>query len=79
MKKYKQLGGEDVIKIFKSHGFVIKRTTGSHMRLSLIKSESTYNVTVPLHNSLKTGTLHGLVKDFEICFGKSEAEKFFFN
>lgn len=79
MKKYKQLSGADVVKIFESHGFIIKRTTGSHMRLSLIKNESTYNVTIPLHKPLKTGTLHGLVKDFEICFGKSEAENFFFN
>ena len=79
MKKLKQLSGKEVVKIFEMHGFEVKRTIGSHIRLTLVKTDSSYHVTIPLHDSLKAGTLHGIVRDFEICFGQDEAEKYFFN
>jgi len=40
---------------------VIKRTTGSHSRLTLVRNDSSYHVTIPLHDVLKKGTLHGIV------------------
>ena len=79
MKKFKQLSGKEVVIIFEIHGFEVKRNVGSHVRLSLIQKDSSYHVTIPLHDSLKTGTLHGIVKDFKFCFGEKEAEKYFFN
>ncbi len=79
MKKFKQLSGKEVVKIFEAHGFEIKRKVGSHVRLTLVQKDSSSHITIPLHDSLKTGTLHGIVKDFEVCFGKEEAEKCFFN
>ncbi len=78
MQKFKQLSGKEVIKIFESHGFKTKRTVGSHTRLSLLQDGISYHVTIPLHKSLKRGTLHGVVKDFELCFGKEETIKWFF-
>jgi predicted RNA binding protein YcfA (HicA-like mRNA interferase family) len=78
MQKLKQLSGRDVVKIFEVYGFIIKRTVGSHVRLTLTHNTVSYHVTVPLHKSLKKGTLHGIVKDFEICFGKKESQKNFF-
>ena len=79
MKKFKQLSGKEVVKIFETHGFEIKRKIGSHVRLTLIQKDSSYHITIPLHDSLKIGTLHGIVKDFEVCFGKEKTEKYFFN
>ena len=79
MKKLKQLSGKEVVKIFEMHGFEIKRKVGSHVRLTFIQKDSSYHVTIPLHTPLKLGTLHGIVKDFEVCFGQAEAEKYFFN
>ena len=79
MNKLKQLSGKEVVKIFESHGFIVARTTGSHVRLTLKNDNFSYHVTIPLHDSLKKGLIHGIVKDFEICFGKEEAEKYFFN
>jgi predicted RNA binding protein YcfA (HicA-like mRNA interferase family) len=79
MKKFKQLSGKEVVKIFEMHGFEVKRKVGSHVRLTLVQKDSSYHVTIPLHDLLKTGTLHSIVKDFEICFGKEEAEKYFLN
>lgn len=73
MPKLKQLSGKEVIKIFEAHGFEIKRTVGSHARLTLVRDGSSFHITIPLHDSLKKGTLHGIIKDFELCFGKEEA------
>ena len=79
MQKLKQLSGREVVKIFEAHGFAVKRTVGSHVRLTFMRDEFAYHVTIPLHNPLKKGTLHGIVKDFELCFGKTETECCFFN
>ena len=78
MHKLKQFSGKEVIKIFEAHGFEIKRSTGSHTRLTLSQEGTSYHITIPLHDSLKKGTLHGIVKDFEVCFGKEEAARCFF-
>ena len=78
MPKLKQFSGKEVVKIFEAHGFEVKRKVGSHVRLTLDKDASSYHVTIPLHNSLKKGTLHGVMKDFELCFGKDETKRCFF-
>jgi predicted RNA binding protein YcfA (HicA-like mRNA interferase family) len=78
MPKLGQFSGKDVVKIFESHGFEIKRTVGSHVRLTLIKNSSSFHITIPLHKNLKKGTLHGIVKNFELCFGKEETINCFF-
>jgi predicted RNA binding protein YcfA (HicA-like mRNA interferase family) len=79
MLKLKQFSGKEVVKIFEAHGFEVKRTVGSHVRLTLIRDDSSFHVTVPLHDSLKKGTLYGIIKDFELCFGKKETEQCFYN
>ena len=61
------------------HGFLAKRTVGSHVRLTLGQNDSSYHVTIPLHDLLKKCTLHGIIKDFELCFGKEKADKLFYN
>jgi len=78
MPKLKTFSGKEVIRVFESHGFTIKRTVGSHVRLTLQEKDNCYHVTIPLHNPLKKGTLHGVIKDFELCFGKEETAKCFF-
>jgi predicted RNA binding protein YcfA (HicA-like mRNA interferase family) len=78
MPKLKQLSGKEVVKIFEAHGFEITRTVGSHVRLTLFKDDSSFHITIPLHDALKKGTLHGVIKDFELCFGKEETKKFFY-
>lgn len=79
MPKLKTFSGKEVIKIFEAHGFKEKRTVGSHVRLKLAQKDSSYYVTIPLHDPLKKGTLHGVIKDFELCFGKEETNKCFFD
>ena len=79
MPRLKQLSGKEIIKIFEAHGFEVKRIVGSHVRLTLRQNDSPYHVTIPLHNPVKKGTLHGIVKDFELCFGKDESDRHFLN
>ena len=78
MSKLRQFSGKEVVKIFEAHGFKVKRILGSHVRMTLVRSDSSYHVTIPLHDSLKKGTLHGVMKDFELCFGKDETKQCFF-
>jgi predicted RNA binding protein YcfA (HicA-like mRNA interferase family) len=78
MPKLKTFSGKEVVKIFEAHGFVLKRTVGSHVRLTLVQKDSSYHITIPMHGSLKKGTLHGIIKDFELCFGKQETDHCFF-
>lgn len=78
MPKPKSFSGKEVVKIFEAHGFLIKRTVGSHVRLTLTEKDSSYHVTIPLHDQLKKGTLHAVIKDFELCFGREETVKCFF-
>lgn len=79
MGNQKQFSGKELVKIFEVNGFVVKRTVGSHVRLSLEKIDFSYHVTIPLHNPIKKGTLHGIIKDFESCFGKEKAQEIFYN
>ncbi len=78
MPKPKQFSGKEVVKIFEAHGFKVTHTVGSHVRLTLLQNNSSYRVTIPLHRLLKKGTLHGIIKDFESCFGREETELCFF-
>jgi predicted RNA binding protein YcfA (HicA-like mRNA interferase family) len=77
MPKLRQFSGQEVVEIFLQYGFVIKRQVGSHVRLTLEKENNSFHITIPLHRSLKKGTLSHIVKDFEICFGREETDKIF--
>lgn len=77
MPKPKQFSGKEVVKIFEAHGFEVKRVAGSHVRMTLLQNGSSFHITIPLHDSLKKGTMHGIIKDFELCFGKEEATSCF--
>lgn len=79
MPKIKQFSGKEVVRIFEEHGFEVKRTVGSHVRLTLKRDNSSHHVTIPLHKQIKKGTMHSIVKDFELCFGKDESERYFFS
>lgn len=39
MPKLRQFSGKEVVKIFEAHGFEIKHIIGSHVRLTLNKSD----------------------------------------
>jgi predicted RNA binding protein YcfA (HicA-like mRNA interferase family) len=59
----KRTSGEKVVKVLCNHfGFSVSGTAGSHVRLSKITASGKVGTVVPLHDELKTGTLHGVLK-----------------
>ncbi|WP_367114326.1 type II toxin-antitoxin system HicA family toxin [Ferroglobus sp.] len=62
MVKFPVVSGEDVIKALHKVGFKVVRQKGSHVRLEKRTDEGVIKVTVPLHRSLKKGTLRIILK-----------------
>ncbi len=56
------VSGEDVIKALHKAGFRVVRQKGSHVRMEKRTDEGVVKVTVPLHRSLKKGTLRIILK-----------------
>lgn len=59
-----ELSGEDVVKVLTSFNFRKDRQKGSHVILKYTHPDTgeVRTVTVPLHDSLKTGTLRSIAK-----------------
>jgi predicted RNA binding protein YcfA (HicA-like mRNA interferase family) len=60
------ISGLAAIKHLKKAGFVIVRQRGDHVRLEKNLRDKTIKLTVPLHDSLKKGTLRRIIKDAEL-------------
>lgn len=58
------ISGQDVVKVLTRFGFLKDRQRGSHVVLKYkhLVTEEVRTVTVPLHDSLKTGTLRSIAK-----------------
>ncbi|GBE56256.1 YcfA-like protein [archaeon BMS3Bbin16] len=61
--KLPAVSGEKVIKALGKAGFVYIRQKGSHIRLEKTVDDEIIKVTVPLHKTLKKGTLKRIIKD----------------
>ena len=64
--KIPQISAKEVIKILCRNGFVVVRQKGSHIRLEKNISTGTIKLTVPMHDQLKKGTLHQIIKSSEL-------------
>ncbi len=62
MKLPRGVSAERLIKVLEGFGYVVVRQKGSHARLRH-HGPPTHTITVPLHNSLKIGTLHGILTE----------------
>ena len=54
-------------------GYGLVRQKGSHMRYTT-SQRGTHHVTIPDHRPIKTGTLHGILKDVAAHHGLSVEE-----
>jgi predicted RNA binding protein YcfA (HicA-like mRNA interferase family) len=62
MKLPREVSGEELARRLEMVGYRSTRQTGSHIRLTAtIPSE--HHVTIPLHPSLKIGTLNAILRD----------------
>ena len=62
MKLPRGVSAERLIRVLEQTGYEIIRQRGSHVRLRH-KGPPAHTITVPLHNPLKTGTLHGILAE----------------
>jgi predicted RNA binding protein YcfA (HicA-like mRNA interferase family) len=62
MKLPRDVSGTDLVKALQKVGYGVSRQKGSHIRLTTNRNGE-HNVTVPRHDSLKIGTLVGILHD----------------
>jgi predicted RNA binding protein YcfA (HicA-like mRNA interferase family) len=62
MKLPRDLSGAELVRALGRVGYRVTRQTGSHARLTT-ESPSQHHVTIPMHESLKIGTLAGILND----------------
>lgn len=60
------VSGEKTIKALSRAGFTVLRQKGSHVRMEKRTETRTIKVTVPLHSSLKKGTLRIILNQAEL-------------
>jgi predicted RNA binding protein YcfA (HicA-like mRNA interferase family) len=70
MKLPRGVSADRLIRILEQLGYVVIRRKDSHVRLRHSGPPLHY-VTVPRHNPLKTGTLHGILSDVAAMRGIS--------
>jgi predicted RNA binding protein YcfA (HicA-like mRNA interferase family) len=62
MKLPRDVSGDRLIRVLKQFGYEVSRQKGSHVRMQH-DGPPLHAVTVPLHNQLKTGTLHAIISE----------------
>ena len=62
MKLPRGVSADRVIRALERLGYAVIRQRGSHVRLRH-EGPPAHTITVPLHNPLKTGTLHGILSE----------------
>jgi len=64
MKLPRGVSGSRLIRALEQIGYANVRQKGSHVRLRH-EGPPVHTVTIPLHNALKTGTLHAILSEVE--------------
>jgi predicted RNA binding protein YcfA (HicA-like mRNA interferase family) len=58
----RDFSGGELVKLLETFGYAVTRPKGSHLRLTA-QVGGEHHVTVPNHESLRAGTLNGILKD----------------
>jgi predicted RNA binding protein YcfA (HicA-like mRNA interferase family) len=67
MRLPRDLSGSDLAQILRTLGYSITRQTGSHLRLTT-HEHGEHHLTIPLHASLRVGTLSAILADVGVHF-----------
>ncbi len=62
MPKLGIFSGEEIIRIMEKAGFVSARQKGSHMIMQKKLDDGTITVPVPMHKTIKIGTLQSIIR-----------------
>lgn len=65
-EKLPVVSGKDAIKALGKAGFSVARQKGSHVRLEKFENGKYIKLTVPLHETLKRGTLRQIITDADM-------------
>lgn len=65
MKLPRGVSADRLIRALEKAGYEVIRQKGSHVRLRH-QGPPAHRITVPLHNPLKTGTLHGILAEVAV-------------
>ena len=62
MRLPREVSGDELARLLTKVGYRPTRQTGSHIRLTAVLP-SEHRITIPLHPSLKIGTLNGILRE----------------
>ena len=70
MRLPRDISGAELARLLARYGYAQTRQTGSHVRLTSISAGSEHHVTIPLHQSLRVGTLSAVVREVANHLGR---------
>jgi predicted RNA binding protein YcfA (HicA-like mRNA interferase family) len=73
MRLPRDLSGKKLTKLLEVYGYLVTRQTGSHLRLST-QQNGAHHVTIPVHDSIRIGTLSNILNDVAGHLGISKEE-----
>lgn len=73
MRLARDLSGRSLAQALKPLGYQITRQTGSHLRLTT-RQRGEHHVTIPDHQTLRVGTLAGILDEVATHFQLTRAE-----
>ena len=73
MRLPRDLSGSDLAQALRALGYSVTRQTGSHLRLTT-HQRSEHHLTIPLHASLRMGTLSAILHEVSVHFSLSREE-----
>ena len=77
MPKLRRMSGVEVISVFRSFGFEVASTRGSHAKLRRFVGDAKQTLTVPTHSELDTGTLRAIIRHATVYIPESELARHF--
>lgn len=76
---FRRMSGADVIRALGNVGFEVVATRGSHAKLRRVAPDGQrQTLTIPLHNSLATGTAHAIFRQACRYVPEHQLRPFFF-
>ena len=60
MPRLKSISGDELVKFFTSHGFLVLNQHGSHIKLRCIVDDRKQTLIIPNHTPLRIGTLRAI-------------------
>jgi len=69
-KMPRDISGDELIKRLEKFGYKVVRRSGSHVRLQ----KDSHLITIPDHQTLKIGTLNGILTEIAIVKNKTKFE-----